>query len=162
MIRHANDEDLDSILEIYAAARTYMADSGNATQWPDSYPDRELLKQDIQSGQLFVDVEKSEIHGVFAFIVGPDATYSHIENGSWKNGAPYGTIHRIASDGAVKGVFSRCLDFCKERISNLRIDTHNDNRTMRHLIEKNGFERCGIICTRQGTPRIAYQYTSSR
>ncbi len=162
MIRIAKYEDLDTIMNIYAIARKYMADNGNATQWSDSYPDHEMLKKDIQSEQLFVFVENSEIHGVFAFIVGPDATYSYIENGSWKNKNPYGTIHRIASDGVVKGVFRQCLTFCKQRISNLRIDTHNDNDTMQHLIEKNGFEKCGIIYVQDGTSRIAYQYASDK
>lgn len=160
MIRLAKYEDLDTIMNIYAIARKYMEDNGNATQWSDSYPEREMLKKDIQREQLFVFAENSKIHGVFAFIVGPDETYSYIENGSWKNENLYGTIHRIASDGTVKGLFSRCLTFCKQRISNLRIDTHNDNCTMQHLIEKNGFEKCGIIYVQDGTPRIAYQYTS--
>ena len=162
MIRPAKYEDLDTVMKIYTTARKYMADHGNATQWPDSYPDREMLQEDIQSGQLFVDVEDHKIHGVFAFIIGPDATYSHLENGSWKNDDLYGTIHRIASDGAVKGVFRRCFEFCEGRISNLRIDTHRDNHTMRHLIEKNGFEPCGIIHVRDQTPRIAYQYAPHR
>ena len=158
MIRLAKYEDLDTILDIYATARKYMADNGNATQWAAFYPGHELLGTDIQSEQLFVDVENRKIHGVFAFIIGPDATYAHIEDGSWKNDDPYGTIRRIASDGEVKGVFRRCLDFCKGRIPNLRIDTHRDNHTMRHLIEKNGFEKCGIIYVSNGTSRIAYQY----
>jgi hypothetical protein len=161
MIRLAKYEELDIILNIYAMARKYMADNGNATQWRDSYPNRELLRKDIQSKQLFVYVENNKIHGVFAFIIGPEVTYSYMESGSWKNDDPYGTIHRVASDGVVKGVFSRCLDFCKQRISNLRIDTHSDNHTMQHLIEKNGFEKCGIIYVQDGSPRIAYQYTHS-
>lgn len=161
MIRLAKYEDLDTIMEIYAIARKYMADNGNSTQWADSYPNREMLKKDIQNEHLFVYMENNIIHGVFAFIIGPEATYSYIENGSWKDEDPYGTIHRIASDGFVKGVFNQCMDFCKKRISNLRIDTHSNNRKMQHLIEKNGFEKCGIIYVQNGTPRIAYQYSSN-
>lgn len=157
MIRLATLEDFDTILNIYAIARRYMADNGNPTQWADTYPDRELLKKDVQKEELFVLTENNRIHGVFAFIIGPETTYSYLENGSWKNEDRYGTIHRIAGDGTVKGVFNQCVNFCKERISNLRIDTHSDNHTMQHLIEKNGFEKCGMIYVRDGTPRIAYQ-----
>ena len=32
-----------------------------------------------------------------------------------------------------------------------------DNQIMQHLLEKNGFTRCGIIHVADGTPRIAYQ-----
>lgn len=159
MIRPATHEDISAILEIYTIARKYMTDNGNPSQWAYGYPERKILIRDIERKQLFVSVEDKKIHGVFAFIVGPDATYSHIENGSWKNEDLYGTIHRIASDGVVKGLFLQCVDFCKEKIPNLRIDTHSDNHTMQHLIEKNGFEKCGIIYAQNGTPRIAYQST---
>lgn len=162
MIRLAEYGDLNTIMDIYAIARKYMADNGNALQWPHTYPDREMLKKDIHKKQLFVCIKNNAIHGVFAFIIGPDKTYLNIENGSWKNDAPYGTIHRIASDGIVKGVFSQCFDFCRDRISNLRIDTHQNNRIMQHLIEKNGFEKCGIVYIQDGTARIAYQYVSSK
>ena len=162
MIRLATDQDLAAIMEIYAIAKKYMADNGNPTQWANTYPAHEMLENDICSKQLFVYVHNNIVHGVFAFIIGPDKTYSYIENGSWKNNDTYGTIHRIASDGVVTGVFRQCVDFCKEKILNLRIDTHKDNHTMRHLIEKNGFERCGIIYVKNGTSRIAYQYTQSK
>ncbi|WMJ76804.1 MULTISPECIES: N-acetyltransferase [unclassified Sedimentibacter] len=158
-IRLAKYEDLDKIMGVYAIARRYMEDNGNPTQWGDSYPALEMLKDDIEKKHLFVYIENNEIHGAFAFIIGSDESYVYIENGSWKNDDPYGTIHRIASDGKVKGIFSRCLDYCKELIHNLRIDTHENNSTMRHLIEKNGFEKCGIIYVKDGSPRIAYQYT---
>lgn len=42
----------------------------------------------------------------------------------------------------------------------IRIDTHADNKTMQHLIEADGFTRCGIIYIADGTPRIAYQWTA--
>lgn len=37
------------------------------------------------------------------------------------------------------------------------IDTHKDNKITRHLIEKNGFAKCGIIYVADGSPRIAYE-----
>ena len=52
----------------------------------------------------------------------------------------------------------KICDYCKEDFDNLRIDTHDDNKKMQHLIEKNGFIRCGIIYVYDGSPRIAYQY----
>lgn len=160
VIRLAKIEDMNRIMEVYAIARRYMADNGNAGQWGASHPPREMLEQDIRNGQLFADTEGDEIHGVFMFAIGPEPTYSYIEDGAWKNDELYGTIHRIAGDGVMRGVFGRCLEFCKGRISNVRIDTHSNNHTMRHLIEKSGFKRCGIIYVEDGSPRIAYQYTA--
>ena len=49
----------------------------------------------------------------------------------------------------------RCTD-CES----LRADTHADNKVMQHLLESEGFTRCGIIHVEDGTPRIAYQRLS--
>ncbi len=158
MIRLAKENDLDEILEIYSVARKYMIENKNATQWPGDYPPKSLLTEDIKSKILYVYENEGKIHGVFAFILGVDPTYVHIENGKWKNDEPYGTIHRIASRGTEKGVFEKCTNFCKDIISNIRIDTHEDNHIMQYLIEKNGFEKCGIIYIDSGEERIAYHY----
>lgn len=157
MIRKARTEDLDALLEVYTAARQYMARSGNPTQWGDGYPQRDLLEEDLRAGRLYAFEREGTIRGAFAFMIGDDPTYSVIENGRWLDGAPYGTIHRLAGDGTEKGLFAQCLAFCRGIIPNIRSDTHQDNRTMQHLLEKHGFTRCGIIHVADGSPRIAYQ-----
>ena len=50
-----------------------------------------------------------------------------------------------------------CIDFCTQTISNIRIDTHENNKTMQNALERIGFVRCGIIYLPNGDPRIAYQ-----
>ena len=106
MIRLAQREDLSAILAVYEAARRYMRENGNPTQWGESYPERAMLEEDIRRRQLYVDEQEGAIHGAFAFILGEDPTYAYIEDGAWLNDAPYGTIHRVAGDGAVKGTFT--------------------------------------------------------
>lgn len=72
------------------------------------------------------------------------------------NEEPYLTIHRLAGDGQVHGLFQCVLNYCKNISQNIRVDTHADNQTMQKLIEKSGFIKCGIIHVKNGTPRIAY------
>lgn len=158
MFRGAVRSDLDRILKIYARARAAMAEAGNPTQWGDDYPPKELLEEDIDTNRLFVYVINGELEAVFAFILGDDPTYAVIEDGEWLNDKlPYGTIHRLASAGKRKGVATDVIDWCLEHCESLRADTHEDNKIMQHLLEKNGFTRCGIIHVRDGSPRIAYQ-----
>ena len=158
MFRGARRADLDAILKIYARARQAMADSGNPTQWGDHFPPQELLEEDIDSNRLFLYLVNGELEGVFAFILGPDPTYARIEDGKWLNDTlPYGTIHRVAGDGTVHGLFTACMDFCKRRMSHLRIDTHRDNAIMQHVILKNDFTRCGVIHIASGAERIAFE-----
>ena len=157
-IRKANIDDLCQIMSIYSSAREYMKESGNPTQWGNSYPPVEVIENDIHSGISYVICENGMPHGVFVFFTGDDPTYSRIE-GDWLNDLPYGVIHRIGSDGTVKGIFSKISAFCKDKISNLRIDTHNNNLTMQHLLDKHGFKHCGTIYLANGQPRMAYHFT---
>ena len=156
MIRNATLDDLPIILEIYKYAREFMKNNGNPTQWKNNFPPEELLINDIKKKQLFVYENNGVINGVFAFIIGEDATYKYIE-GNWLSDDIYGTIHRVASDGSEKGLLNKIVDFCSKNISHIRIDTHEDNKVMQHVIEKNGFTKCGIIYVADGSPRIAYE-----
>jgi RimJ/RimL family protein N-acetyltransferase len=154
-IRKAQMEDFDRILEIYAYARSFMAKTGNPTQWGNHYPPLDMLHADIPAGNLYV-VEDGQIHGVFAFFTAPDPTYSYIEDGTWLDESPYGTIHRVAGDGS-GGIFSAVLAYAVSRNPHVRIDTHHDNKVMQRVLEKHGFQRCGIIYLEDGDPRIAYE-----
>ena len=160
VIRRAEPKDLEEIKRIYQYAKHYMNVTGNKNQWINGYPSEDLILEDIESKQSFLCIDEGQIHGVFVFTIGCDPTYTIIEQGEWLNSKTYGTIHRIASDGVCKGVFQTCLDFCKEQIDNVRVDTHEDNKIMQHLLEKNEFRRCGIIYTHNNSPRIAYQWVN--
>ena len=156
-IRKAQMTDLPEIGEIYAHARKFMAETGNPNQWGTKHPPVSALEADIKRGELYVLTDADGIHGVFYFVVGDDPTYAKIMDGSWFNDSPYGTIHRIASDGS-GGIFTAALEFCKAKTTHIRIDTHNDNKVMQHVVEKHGFSRRGIIFTDDGSPRIAYEW----
>lgn len=156
-IRIANKSDVDKIMKIYDVARAYMKDNGNPNQWKNGYPDEELIRYDISQEQLFLVERNEEILGVFVFIMGEEPTYQVIEQGNWNLEKEYGTIHRIASSGKMKGLTKACFDYCTERIDYLRIDTHQNNKTMQAAIEKYGFRKCGIIYVRN-EERIAFDY----
>lgn len=151
MVRPAKPDELGRILEIYAAARRYMAENGNPAQWGSSYPRRELLEEDLRRGQLYVVTEGDKIHGAFVLALGEETTYAEMENGAWEHDGPYGTIHRGRRRRHGKGVFAQCVAYCRGRMECLRIDTHERNGTMRHLIEKHGFARRGVIHVEDGS-----------
>lgn len=109
------------------------------------------------TGETGAESADGHIHGVFALIPGRDPTYDIIEDGAWLSDEEYSTIHRVAGDGRVNGVFEAALRFSLAQTPHIRIDTHEDNAVMRHLIEKNGFQRTGMIYCRDGSPRIAYE-----
>ena len=156
-IRNADLSDLKEIMDIYEYARKFMKQTGNRNQWANKFPPENLIKEDIEKKQLYIIEKSGFICGVFAFIIGNDPTYSIIKNGEWLSYEKYGTVHRVASNGKSKGIFIEIITFCESKISHLRIDTHKDNKIMQHLIEKNGFYKCGIIYVTDGTPRFVYE-----
>lgn len=158
LIRPAGLEDLPLVMEIYDYARAFMRANGNVTQWVNGYPSEELIRQEIQDGHSFVCTDgDGEIVGTFCFILGDDPTYQQIYDGAWLNDEPYGVIHRMGTNGRRKGIAEACLNWSFQQSVNIRVDTHRDNLVMQHILEKNGFKRCGIIYVRDGTERIAYQ-----
>ena len=98
----------------------------------------------------------STLVAYFALLPSPEPTYATID-GAWLTDEPYGVIHRMASYPDVHGIFAAAVDFAAARYPRLRIDTHRDNRIMRHLIEKHGFTYCGVIRLADGAPRLAYE-----
>ena len=157
MIRLAEKKDLNIIQDIFNKAKIFMRNDGNMHQWNGNYPSDEIILNDISNNNLYVCYSDDLIYGVFYFYIGVDETYNYIE-GSWPNNEEYGTIHRIASNGLRRGVFEEVVEFAKSKISNIRIDTHEDNKFMREKLEKNNFKYCGIIYITDGSPRRAYQY----
>ncbi len=149
---------MSELADVYASAKAFMRKYGNTEQWAGKYPAAEDILQDAREGNLYaVLADNGGIVGCFCFRPSPEPNYSVIEGGRWLNDEPYHVIHRLASNGKAKGVGEAVFRWCLERCANLRVDTHEDNSPMLHLIGKLGFARCGIIYVEDGTPRIAFQ-----
>ena len=156
MIRKATLEDLDTILEIYAYAREQMKKTGNPNQWKDNKPNKETLISDIKNEELYVLVDK-DIYGCFMFTLKGEPTYKVIYEGEWLSDLPYGTIHKVASNGTHKGILHQIVEYVSLTTAHLRIDTHHDNKIMQHCILKEGFTYCGIIHLEDGDLRMGYE-----
>lgn len=160
-IRHATENDVSRMMDIYRYAREFMAAHGNPNQWgPTNWPPKDLIYSDIEAGNSYVCTCDDKIVGTFFFNQGKNVepTYNTIEDGAWLDDGPYGVIHRIAGDGTVKGVGSFCINWAFEQCGHLRMDTHGDNRVMQNLLIKNGFVHCGTIyVTEDDYPRLAYE-----
>ncbi|BDR54965.1 histone acetyltransferase [Bombiscardovia apis] len=168
-LRHATLEDVPAIEEIYARARQVMAEAGNPEQWGTKYPFPEMIEADIRNGNTYLLVddaaldseaaaastyeppELEEVHGeheriigIFSFFDGIDPTYVEID-GAWLDDDPYMTIHRMAASGLGKKAAADMLSWCMRHHANVRVDTGPKNYAMQHILEANGFTRCGII-----------------
>ena len=162
-IRTATYGDVPRILGICEEAKCIMRSDGNFKQWTDGYPEEEVIRKDIDRGVGYIIEDTGKAEAYFAFIPGIEETYLKIEGGQWLNDKEaYGTIHRLASSKSSHGIAEACFNWCWDRMPNLRIDTHKDNRIMQHCIDKFGFVFCGIIYLRNGDPRLAFQKIGQR
>ncbi|MBQ9720431.1 MAG: GNAT family N-acetyltransferase [Oscillospiraceae bacterium] len=165
-IRRSTPADLPAMTAIYAYVRRFMAEHGNLKQWgPTNWPPEELLRADIAAGDSYVCVEGDRIVGTFFFRQGADIepTYREITDGKWLDDSAYGVVHRIGSDGTVKGVGQFCIDWAFAQCGHLRMDTHGDNTVMQSLLKKCGFVHCGTIyVVEDDYPRLAFEKVSKR
>ncbi len=161
-VRKAELHELDRIEELFNEARAFIATQG-IDQWQNGYPEREILEKDIVDGNRYVVCENGKILASVGFFMGEDPTYAEID-GQWINDSSYVCIHRICVDNTAKGMglggamVRACEEICrKNKCRNIRCDTHEGNKPMRRMLEKNGFVYCGVIHLATGEPRVAYQ-----
>lgn len=162
-IRKAVMSDINSIMNIIKQAQNYFKEQG-INQWQNNYPNIETIKNDIDKGYGYVLLKEGEVVGTVAVSFDGEKTYEKIYDGKWISNCEYAVIHRIAVDSNSKGqglasvIFNNIEKMCLERnVKSIRIDTHEDNKSMQRLIEKNGFQYCGIIYLEDRSKRLAYE-----
>lgn len=167
-IRKTEERDLECLMTLFEEARHTIAALG-INQWQDGYPNREVIQNDMKRGDAHVVVVDGEVCGTFAMIRDGEPTYDRIDGGHWLTGDDnrnYMAIHRVAISVAKRGsgLSTAILTHAAEEARNsgmisLRIDTHEGNRVMRRMLEKHGFQYCGVIWLQNGDPRVAYEKT---
>ena len=160
-IRKSTIHDLPSILQLIEDGRQKMISEGNTTQWTNGHPSVKQIETDIAQGVSFIITDEGCPIATFALIEGPDPTYAKIYDGQWADSLPYYVIHRVASAPGVHGIMRQVLDYAFSLTNTIRIDTHEDNRTMRALLHRYGFTHCGTILLENGDPRLAFQKTKA-
>lgn len=161
--RKGVESDLTRIMELIADAQSWFRKQG-IDQWQDGYPTRELILNDISNNVNYIIELNGEIVATAVISFAGEPTYAEIVGKGWLNSKQYAVVHRIAVSDVCrrKGIAREILHFteelCAERgITDIRIDTHRDNKPMRSLLKKMGYTHCGRITLTSGAFREAYQ-----
>ena len=165
-IRNSAHSDTGSLLALFDEARKTIAQLG-IDQWQNGYPSLAVVSEDISLERSYTVKIDSQLCGTFVLIDNGEPTYDKIYEGNWKTGnesQDYVAIHRVAVSVAVrgKGISTAIINYAEAHAralgrSALRIDTHKGNVVMRRMLEKHGFEYCGVIYLEGGDPRVAYE-----
>ncbi len=164
LVRKTKIDDIDRVMEIISLTREYFKVEG-IPQWQGAYPERERILDDVSRGESYVCEKDGMVVGVSAIISGIEPDYLKIFEGAWRNDRNYVCMHRVAVHPDAKGtgvaamlVEKACMIARNYGIFDIKCDTHEVNINMRRMLEKNGFEYCGIIyLSSDGEPRVAYQ-----
>ncbi|NLY77092.1 MAG: GNAT family N-acetyltransferase [Tissierellia bacterium] len=161
--RRAVKSDIDRIMNIIKQAQDYFKEQG-INQWQNNYPNPDTINKDIEKGYGYVLLKEGEIVGTVAVSFDGERTYDRIYDGKWIGNIDYAVIHRMAIDSNLRGqglasvIIDNIERMCLAKdIHSIRIDTHEDNKSMQRLIEKNGFKYCGIIYLDDNSKRLAYE-----
>ena len=157
-VRLANIEDMPILMEIYQRARAFMRQTGNVHQWPPGYPSYNDILKEIENQRFYVMIEDGQIQASFVYYQGIDPCYNVIYDGQWLNDEPYAVLHKVATRGLKRHMGEKILNYAFARNQNVRIDTHEDNKPMQHLLTTHGFKRTGTIILANGEPRWSYHW----
>ena len=151
ILRKTSLSDVDAVLEIIDFGKDYLKSQG-IDQWQQGYPNRQSILDDIQNGEGYVLEMNGEIVGTAMLSFGGEPTYENLEGGQWLASEPYGVLHRVAVLPKFKGqglglsLIEQAGELCLKRgVYSLRVDTHQENKSMQNLLTKAGFSPCGII-----------------
>ncbi len=161
--RKANSNDLDRIMGIIKQAQDYLKVK-EIDQWQNNYPNINVIKNDIDIGDGYVLIIDNEIVATVAVSFRGEKTYERIYDGKWITEKEYGVIHRIAVDNKYKGkklsgtIITEIEKLCLEKnIKSIKVDTHDENESMKKMLANNGFIYCGVIYLENGSKRIAFE-----
>ncbi|MFD1671064.1 GNAT family N-acetyltransferase [Agrilactobacillus yilanensis] len=166
--RKSNKNDLTAIVEIMTQAKTLLA-KRQIPQWqnPSDGPTAMTFKTDMLTGQGYVLCQEEKVVAYGALISGIDPAYEAID-GQWQTqptSREYIAIHRLCVTSTLKnqGLASEIMQHLITQAialdyQDIRIDTHRLNLPMQHVIQKNGFQYCGVVkLPIQDGERLAFQ-----
>lgn len=162
--RVAGASDVPHIMKVIEQAREALRAEGVA-QWQDGFPLARDIEADVRDriGYVFTDSE-----GICAFVClsfEEEEPYRVPVSGAFSESAgAYATVHRAAvcerarGQGLSHALFAVCEQTCRRRgIAYLRVDTHEKNARMRHIIAREGFTQVATVRLGSGALRLAYE-----
>lgn len=156
----ATVEDTMKCYDIIDMGRKFQQAQG-FTQWTEDYPNQKTIQDDISGNKGYVIKIDNIIAGYMCIDFSGEPAYENID-GKWSSSENYAVVHRMAFSPEFRGIGLsntawRLIEeyCCKNGIRYIRVDTDFPNKRMQHILEKNGFVKCGIISF-QGSGKIAY------
>lgn len=148
-IRRANIADLNNIIVMYNSCVAGMIKNG-IDQWDNSYPNKEIILQDLECETYYVVEKNNNIIGGFNIDQNQDPTYLAM---NWKdNTNSFLVVHRlgIKQEYWGNGIGKKLMLFAEKvvktrNLSSIRLDTYSGNQKAMVFYKKLGYTELGTI-----------------
>ena len=148
-IRQAKKTDLNAIMEVYDSCVKGMIKLG-IDQWDETYPNREIIQQDLLIGDYYVGIIENEIVAGIKIDTVQDPTYLTINWTDKTNN--FMVVHRLCSKTKVwsQGIGKKMMDFAEELAKSnncisMRLDTYINNPKAIAFYKRLGYHQLGDI-----------------
>ena len=148
-IKLAKISDLNSIMQMYKSCVEGMIKNG-IDQWDSSYPNSEIIQEDIKNGTYFIGEIEGEIVGGINIDNKQDPTYLDID---WEDTSDsFLVVHRLAVKeelwnkkiGKDLMLFTERL-VIEKNLKSIRLDTYSGNPKAMEFYRRLGYKELGTI-----------------
>ena len=160
LLELAQAQDVAECYRIIDEGRMFQKEQG-FIEWTDDYRNEQTILDDIDAEKGYILTSDHRIAGYMCIDFSGEPAYAKIE-GAWNSEQPYAVVHRMAFRKEYRGcglsgiawplIEKLCIS---KGVNYIRVDTDFPNKRMQHILEKNGFSRCGIVIF-QGIGKLAY------
>ena len=149
IIRKANKTDLDNIMKMYKSCVTGMLKNG-IDQWDDSYPNTEIIIEDLNVGTYYVVEMDGTIIGGVNIDKNQDDTYLALD---WEDKSDsFLVVHRLGVKeefwnkkiGKDLMLFTEKL-VIEKGLKSIRLDTYSGNTKAMEFYRRLGYSELGTI-----------------
>ena len=149
IIRKAEISDLENIMLMYKSCVTGMIANG-IDQWDESYPNTEVIMEDLIAQTYFVAIENEIIIAGINIDQNQDDTYLAVDWEDKKN--QFLVVHRLAvkvefwNDGIGKSLMLFTENLVTEKgLNSIRLDTYSGNPKAMEFYRRLGYRELGTI-----------------
>jgi ribosomal protein S18 acetylase RimI-like enzyme len=146
-LTQAQPNQLEEIVQMYEDVKKVMA-KNNVYQWDGDYPNRDVLREDLRQGNLYVIMKDGKVAAAVALDQHTPPEYDEI---SWRDrSGSYLVVHRLCvnpdfqGQGISKLLVKEIENFAREKgYTSIRLDTQTANEKAMNLYESQGYEKRG-------------------
>lgn len=149
IIKKAKISEIGEIMLMYKSCVEGML-ANNIDQWDESYPNEDIIMQDLIAKTYFIVIEQNIIIAGINIDQNQDKTYLPLKWKDKKN--QFLVVHRLAVKEAFwgRGIGKSLMSFTeklaiKKGLNSIRLDTYSGNPKAMDFYKRIGYNEVGII-----------------